>query len=55
MDNVLVANETIEKNRCKKKSCILLKVDYEKIYDLVSWMKECFGIFNFICSYGCST
>jgi len=37
LDSVLVANETIEKVKRKKKECVVFKVDYEKVYDSVSW------------------
>ena len=35
LDSVLVASETIDEVRRKKKSCVIVKVDYEKAYD--SW------------------
>jgi len=35
LDNILVANETIEEMKRKKKSCVCFKVDYEKAYDCV--------------------
>ena len=37
LDSVLVANETIEKVKRKKKECVVFKVGYEKAYDSVSW------------------
>jgi len=37
LDNVLVANETIEEVKRKKKECVFFKVDYEKAYDSVRW------------------
>jgi len=37
MDNILVANETVEECRLKEKRLEIVKVDYEKAYDLVSW------------------
>jgi len=37
MDNVLVANEVLEKVKRKKAGCIFFKVDYEKAYDSVCW------------------
>jgi len=35
LDSVLVANETLEKVKRKKSSCLFLKVDYEKAYDSI--------------------
>ncbi|XP_068472094.1 uncharacterized protein [Phaseolus vulgaris] len=37
LDSVLVANETLEEVKRKKKECVVFKVDYEKAYDSVSW------------------
>ena len=37
LDSVLVANETLEEVKRKKKECVIFKVDYEKAYDSVSW------------------
>ena len=37
LDSILVANETLEELKRKKKSCVLFKVDYEKAYDYVRW------------------
>jgi len=37
LDSVLVANETLEEVKSKKKECVVFKVDYEKAYDSVSW------------------
>ncbi|XP_058774256.1 uncharacterized protein LOC131648522 [Vicia villosa] len=37
MDSVLLVNELIDWSRRKKRSCILLNVDFEKAYDSVSW------------------
>ncbi|XP_058724451.1 uncharacterized protein LOC131595932 [Vicia villosa] len=37
LDGVLLVNEIIDWLRRKKKSCLLLKVDFEKAYDSVSW------------------
>jgi len=37
MDSVLVANEVLEEVKRKNRSCIFFKVDYEKVYDSVSW------------------
>ncbi|GLT48336.1 hypothetical protein SLA2020_219680 [Shorea laevis] len=36
MDSVMVANETIDEVK-KKKRCIIFKVDFEKAYDKVCW------------------
>jgi len=33
-DSILVANETIKEVRRKKRSCIIMKYNYEKVYDL---------------------
>ena len=37
MDNILVANETVEDIKRKKKCGLVIKIDYEKAYDSVSW------------------
>ncbi|XP_058776285.1 secreted RxLR effector protein 78-like [Vicia villosa] len=37
MDGVLLDNEIIDWSRRKKRSCLLLRVDFEKAYDSVSW------------------
>ena len=37
LDSVLVANETLEEVKRKKKEYVVFKVDYEKAYDYVSW------------------
>jgi hypothetical protein len=37
LDGVVIANETIDFAKRNRKSCILLKVDFEKAYDSVSW------------------
>jgi len=36
LDSVLVANETLEEVKRNKKECVVFKVDYENVYDLVS-------------------
>jgi len=33
----MVANETLEELKRKKKSCVFFKVDYEKAYDSLRW------------------
>jgi len=38
VDSELVANETFEEVKRKKKEYVVFKVDYEKAYDLVSWV-----------------
>ncbi|XP_058741722.1 secreted RxLR effector protein 78-like [Vicia villosa] len=37
MDGVLLVNEIVNWSKMKKRSCLLLKVDFEKAYDSVSW------------------
>lgn len=37
LDSVLVANETIDEAKSKKKACLVFKVDFEKAYDSVNW------------------
>lgn len=32
-----MANEVVEEDRRKRKSCLILKVDYEKANDVVCW------------------
>lgn len=36
LDSIMVANEVVEECRLKKKRLAIVKVDYEKVYDLVS-------------------
>lgn len=36
-DGVLVVNEVLDLAKRKKRSCVVLKVDFEKAYDRVSW------------------
>ena len=35
LDGVLVANDALEEMKRKKRSCVFLKVDYEKAYDFI--------------------
>jgi hypothetical protein len=37
LDNILIANEIIYFVKCNKHKGILLKADFEKTYDRVSW------------------
>ncbi|XP_058759850.1 uncharacterized protein LOC131633146 [Vicia villosa] len=37
MDGVLMVNEILDWAKRKKRNCLLLKVDFEKAYDSVSW------------------
>lgn len=37
MDGVVVVNEIIDLARMFTKTCLILKVDFEKAYDSVSW------------------
>src|SRR3954467_269510 len=37
LDGVLVVNEIIDMAKREKRSCLILKVDYEKAYDCVNW------------------
>ena len=37
LDSILVANGVVEENRLKRKRLVIIKVDYEKAYDSVSW------------------
>ncbi|XP_058732794.1 uncharacterized protein LOC131604367 [Vicia villosa] len=37
MDGVLVMNEVMDLAKREKRSCVVLKVDFEKAYDRVSW------------------
>jgi len=37
LDNILVANEVVEELSRKKKSKVIIKVDYERAYDFMSW------------------
>ncbi|XP_058761431.1 uncharacterized protein LOC131634822 [Vicia villosa] len=37
MDGVLMVNEILDWAKRKKKGCLLLKVDFEKAYDSISW------------------
>jgi len=36
-DNILIANETVDYLKKQKKSCVFVKVDFEKSYDSVDW------------------
>lgn len=38
VDGVVVVNDVIELGRHAKKVCLIFKVDFEKAYDLVSWI-----------------
>ena len=38
LDSILVANEVVEECKLKKKRLAIVKVDYEKAYDSVSWV-----------------
>lgn len=33
LDNVLVANKMVNDAECRKKPCLVFKVDFEKVYD----------------------
>jgi len=37
LDSVIVANEVIEEARNNRKQCLIVKLDFEKPYDLVCW------------------
>ena len=37
IDSVVMANEVVEKIIKRKKSCVIVKVDFEKSYDFVRW------------------
>jgi len=37
LDNILVANETVDYLKKEKKSGVIVKVDFEKAYDSVDW------------------
>ena len=37
LDSILVANEVVEEIKRRKKSGVIVKIDYEKAYDSVSW------------------
>ena len=37
MDGVMMANEVIGDIKTKMKSCVVLKLDFEKAYDMVQW------------------
>jgi len=37
LDGALIANETVHWLRRKKKSGVLMKLDFEKAYDTISW------------------
>jgi len=37
LDNILVANETVDYRKKEKKSGVLVKVDFEKAYDSLNW------------------
>jgi len=35
LDSVLVANEVVDETRCKKKKGLVVKIDFEKAYNMV--------------------
>jgi len=37
LDSILVENEIVEECRTRNKKMVIVKVDFEKAYDLVSW------------------
>jgi len=37
LDSMVVANKLIDVMKRKKKDCVIIKVDFEKTYDTVSW------------------
>ncbi|XP_058733478.1 secreted RxLR effector protein 78-like [Vicia villosa] len=37
LDRVLLINETMDMARREKRGCVVMKVDFEKAYDCVSW------------------
>jgi len=37
LDSVLVTNETLDEVKSKGKKCIIVRVDFEKVYDMVRW------------------
>ena len=37
LQSALIANEVVEEAKRRQKPCIVFKVDYEKVYDSVSW------------------
>jgi len=37
LHSMMIGNEVIEEAKMSQKSCLVLKVDYEKTYDSVSW------------------
>ncbi|GKV00956.1 hypothetical protein SLEP1_g13565 [Rubroshorea leprosula] len=37
MDGVMIANEVVDETKKKKKKAFMLKIDFEKAYDKVSW------------------
>lgn len=42
LDGILIANGMVDYATKKKKSCLLFKVDFEKVYDKVSWHFLCY-------------
>lgn len=48
LDGVLIANETVDFMKKKKKKCLMFKADFEKAYDSLNWrylldVMECMG------------
>jgi len=37
LDNVLVVNEVLEDLKIRRKNEVIMKLDFEKVYDSVSW------------------
>jgi hypothetical protein len=38
LDGVFLLNEYVDYAKRSRKGCLLVKVDFEKVYDSVSWM-----------------
>lgn len=37
LDGVLIINEVVDYAKKEMKECLILKVDFEKVYDTVNW------------------
>ncbi|GJZ02652.1 putative RNA-directed DNA polymerase [Tanacetum coccineum] len=56
LDGVLIANETVNYMKQKKRKCLIFKVDFEKAYDSLNWkylmeVMKCMGFGNKWCRW----
>ncbi|GJX45711.1 putative reverse transcriptase domain-containing protein [Tanacetum coccineum] len=56
LDGMLIANETVNYMKQKKRKCLIFKVDFEKVYDSLNWkylmeVMKCMGFGNKWCRW----